>query len=99
MKIFLVTRISENKNIFLFGLTVKMMFIEIEFKEVCVAITFILKEHVQIVQIYMEKFNVTVFRGSRPEVFYKKIVLENFTKFTVKHLYQIFAKVCGMQRY
>ena len=99
MKIFLVTRISENKNIFLFGLTVRMMFIEIEFKEVCVAITFFLKEHVQIVQIYMEKFNVTVFRGSRPEVFCKKVVLENFTKFTVKHLHQIFAKGCGMQRY
>ena len=29
-----------------------------------------------------------LFRSSRPEVFCKKGVLENFTKFTGKHLYQ-----------
>ena len=38
-------------------------------------------------------------RSSRPEVFYKKRVLRNFTKFTGKHLRQslFFNKVAGFQ--
>ena len=38
-------------------------------------------------------------KSSRPEVFYKKSVLRNFTKFTAKHLYQrlFFNKVPGLR--
>ena len=38
-------------------------------------------------------------RSSRPEIFYKKSVLRNFTKFTGKHLYQrlFFNKVAGLR--
>ena len=40
---------------------------------------------------------VTWLRSSRPEVFYENGALRNFTKFTVKHLYQslFFNKVAG----
>ena len=39
------------------------------------------------------------YRSSRPEVFCKKGVLKNFTKFTGKHLYQslFFNKVAGLK--
>ena len=38
------------------------------------------------------------YKSSRPEVFYKKGVLENFAKFTGKHLCQslFFSKVAGV---
>ena len=43
--------------------------------------------------------NVSVFRSSRPEVFWKKGVLRNFAKFTGKHLCQslFFNKVAGLR--
>ena len=43
--------------------------------------------------------NVSVFRSSRPEVFWKKGVLRNFVKFTGKHLCQslFFDKVAGLR--
>ena len=35
----------------------------------------------------LPKGDLCTFRSSRPEVFYKKNVLQNFEKFTGKHLY------------
>ena len=45
------------------------------------------------------QFNETKFRSSRPEVFCKKGVLRNFTKFTEKRLYQslFFNKAAGLR--
>ena len=42
---------------------------------------------------------IRVYRSNRPEVFYKKGVLRNFTKFRGKHLYQglFFNKVAGLK--
>ena len=42
--------------------------------------------------------SVSICRSSRPEVFYKKGVLKNFTKFTGKHLRQslFFNNVAGL---
>ena len=44
---------------------------------------------------------LTITRSSRPEVFCKKGVLRNFTKFTGKHLCQslFFNKVAGLRRF
>ena len=41
----------------------------------------------------------TLYRSSRPEVFCKKVVLRNFTKFTGKHLGRglFFNKVAGLR--
>ena len=46
----------------------------------------------------MDVFIISKGRSSRPEVFYKKGVLRNFTKFTGKHLRQslFFNKVAGL---
>ena len=48
-----------------------------------------------------EKYISSTYRSSRPEVFCKKVVLRNFTKFTGKHLCQsiFFNKVAGHQRF
>ena len=45
------------------------------------------------------KFKLTTPRSSRPEVFCKKAVLRNLTKFTGKHLFQslFFNKVAGLR--
>ena len=44
-------------------------------------------------------FNYFIFRSSRPEVFCKKDVLRNFTKFRGKQLFQspFFNKVAGLR--
>ena len=49
----------------------------------------------------VKKHRSSPFGSSRPEVFCKKVVLENFTKFTGKHLYQslFFNKVQFLQLY
>ena len=46
----------------------------------------------------MTKYMTNLFRSSRPDVFCKKGVLRNFTKFTEKHLCQslFFNKVAGL---
>ena len=43
--------------------------------------------------------SLLLLRSSRPEVFYKKVVLRNFAKFTRKHLRQrvFFNKVAGLR--
>ena len=50
---------------------------------------------------YFSPINSTVFKGQKqlPEVFYKKCVLRNFTKFTGKHLCQslFFSEVAGLR--
>ena len=49
--------------------------------------------------VYDPELQETLVRSSRPEVFCKKGVFRNFTKFTGKHLYQslFFNKVAGLR--
>ena len=56
-------------------------------------------EFPSILRVCNNEIRIILFRSSRPEVFCKKGVLRNFTKFTGKHLCQslFFKKVTGLR--
>ena len=71
-----------------------------------IAVVWFRRVHLQIILrlpklVLVGKLVIFKMPGSRPELFYKKAVLKNFTKSTGKHLSQnlFFNKVAGQQRY
>ena len=82
-----------------FGFKIKKQMDFIEFWIICAFVCLNLAvTHIVTDSSTDKRFNGN--RSSRPEVFCKKGVLRNFTKFTGKHLYQrlFFNKVAGLRR-